>query len=235
MNGVVSRVLVINRKLDSTEKANALAWVGAGMLRCAVIGDSTVSHLASNQGMPQAMKISAFVGGMIVNAGDVADAGDRIADQLALWTALPNKTALQAVFVQIGLNDVKGRVGESLATTAQVIADYQNLINTINADKPVGCKVYVSQMTPCRTWLNLATNPAAAYAAWQDLNTAIAGGGATPITGVDGRITSHVAALAGASDILHANYNMDDVHENNEARFIISQAWRTQLEGDGLL
>lgn len=235
MNGVVSRVLVINRKLTAPEKANALSWAGSGMVIAAVLGDSTVAHLASNQGMPQAQKVSSFVGGMVVNAGDVADAGDRIADQKTLWTALPNKTALQAVFIQIGLNDVKGRVGENLATTAQVIADLQDLVNTVNADKPVGCKVYVSGLTPCRTWLNLASNPSAAYAAWQDVNTAIAGGGGTPITGVDGRITSHVAALAGAGDILDPKYDMDGVHENNEARFIIAQAWRTKLEADGLL
>jgi hypothetical protein len=235
MNGILHRAMVINRKLTTQEKADALSWADRGMIYAAVLGDSTVSNLGSPQLLGQAMRISSLVGGLVCGAGDLAEAGDRIADQLALWTALPNKTALQAVIVQIGLNDVKGRVGENLATTAQVITDYQNLINTINADKPAGCRVYVSQMIPCRTWLNLAANPTAAYSAWQDLNTAIAGGGGTPITGVDGRITSHVAALAGPSDILDLRYDMDGVHENNEGRMIIAQAWRTEMEADGLL
>lgn len=235
MNGIVSRALVINRTLTAPELESVLAWAGVGTVVAAVLGDSTVSHLSSAQSLPQAMKISSLVGGLVVNAGDTAKSGDKIADQLALWTALPQKEALEVVIVQIGLNDVKGRVGQNLATTAQVITDYQNLIDTINADKPAGCKVLISQMTPCKTWLDLASNPSAAYAAWQDLNTAIAGGGATPITGVDGRITSHVAALAGPGDILDPKYDMDGVHENNEARFIIAQAWRTRLEADGLL
>jgi hypothetical protein len=235
LNGIVTRALVINRALTGPELDDVRAWAGAGMVVAAVLGDSTVSHLSSAQALPQAMKISSLVGGLIVNGGDTAKSGDRIADQLTAWNNLTDKTALKAVIVQIGLNDVRGRVGQNLATSAQVITDYQNLIDTINGAKPSGCRVYVSGLTPCKTWLDGTTNPTAAYAAWQDLNTAIAGGGATPITGVDGRITSHVAALSGAGDTLDAKYNMDDVHENNEARFIIAQAWRTALEAGGLL
>lgn len=235
LNGIIHRVMVINRKLTAQEKADAISWAGDGMVFAAVLGDSTVANLGSPQLQPQAMRISSLVGGMVCNGADLAKSGDRIANQKTAWQALTNKTALQAVIIQIGLNDVKGRVGENQATTAQVIADLQDLVNTVNADKPAGCRVYVSGLIPCRTWLNAGTNPAASYAAWQAVNEAIAGNGATPITGVDGRITSHVAALAGSGDILHPNYDMDGVHENNEARFIIAQAWRARLEADGLL
>lgn len=235
LNGIVSRALVINRKLTSPELASAIAWAGEGTLVAAVLGDSTVSNLGSPQALGQAMKISSLVGGLVVNGADTAKAGDRIADQLAAWNAIADKTALRAVIVQIGLNDVRGRVGQNTATSANVIAEYQDLIDEINAAKPVGCRVYVSGLTPCKTWLDGTINPTAAYAAWQALNEAIAGNGATPITGVDGRITSHVAALAGSGDILHPNYDMDGVHENNEGRFIVAQAWRTRLEADGLI
>ena len=235
--GLQHRAILINRLLTPNEKQAAMRWVMAGMAYCAVIGDSTVAVNTPGGGLPNAVYVSSLVGGMVTGAADVSVAGHNIAQQLAAWTALPLKTALQAVFVQIGLNDVRGRVGAGTATTAQVIADYQALINTINADKPAGCKVYVSQMTPCKVWLDGAVNPAAAYAAWQDLNTAIAGGGSTPITGVDGRITSHVAALNDGAGNLNAIYDhsADGVHESNEARFIVAQAWRTQLEADGLV
>ncbi len=232
---LIHRVIVINRILTSTEKANAEAWVKDGMVYCAVMGDSTVSRLDSSSGFNvTAAYTSSLVGGMVTGIADVSDPGDRIADQKTLWTAIADKSALQAVFIQIGLNDVKGRVGENLATTAQVIADLQDLVDTVNADKPAGCKTYICGLTPCKTWLNLATNPTAAYQAWLDVNEAIAGGGSTPITGVDGRITSYVAALNDGSGNLLPAYDTDGVHETTEARFIIAQAWRDQMEADYL-
>jgi lysophospholipase L1-like esterase len=233
--GLIHRVLVINRKLTPSEEAQAIAWATRKMPFCAVIGDSTSGILNSPKALPQAQPVAAFVGGMICGAADISNAGDRIADQLTKWNALPDKSQLDAVTIQIGLNDVKGRVGANLATTAQVIADLQALVDKVNTDKPAGCKTNIAQMTPCKAWLDLAPNPAAAYAAWQDVNTAIAGGGATPITGVDRRITGHVAALSGAGDILHANYDMDGVHESDEARVIIASYWRAALEADGLM
>lgn len=206
-----------------------------GKVRAAVLGDSTVGITSAPTA--NAQKISDFVGGLVSGAADVSEAGSRIADQLAYWTAIADKTKLQVVIVQIGLNDVKGRVGANTATTAQVITDLQSLINTINADKPADCKVFIAQMTPCKVWLDAATNAAAAYSAWLDVNESIAGNGATPITGVDGRITSHVAALADGSNNLKAIYdhNADGVHESNEARIIIAHAWRTALESAGIL
>lgn len=235
--GLINRIFTINRTLASGELASVRDWAKQGMAYCAVLGDSTVALINSSVSLPVAMRVSSLVGGCISAGADLSDSGDRIADQKTLWTALADKSALQAVFVQIGLNDVKGRVGANTATTAQVIADLQDLIDTINTDKPAGCKTYICGLTPCKVWLDAATNPTAANAAWADVNTAIAGGGATPITGVDGRITSHVAALNdGSGNLLPAyDFNSDGVHESNEARFIIAQAWRDQLEADGLV
>jgi lysophospholipase L1-like esterase len=235
LRGLVHCALLINRTLTADEIAAAEEWAMRGKVRAAVLGDSTVSITSSPT--PNAQRVSDFVGGLVTGAADIAEAGSRIADQLAYWSAIADKSKLQLVVVQIGLNDVKGRVGANAATTATVIADLQSLINTINTDKPTGCKVYIAAMTPCKVWLDAATNAAAAYSAWLAVNEAIAGNGATPITGVDGRITSHVAALADGSNNLLGIYdhNGDGVHESNEARIIIAQAWRTALEAGGVL
>lgn len=236
--GIQQRVLGIGRTLTSTELAAYEAWQKAGMVNAAILGDSTTAILNSAGGFPDARNTSTFCGGLVCGGADIAHSGDRIANQKTAWTAIAQKTALEVVIVQIGLNDVKGRVGAGSATTAQVITDYQDLINTIRTDAPAACKIYVSQLTPCKAWLDLATFPAAAYTAWLDVNTAIAGGGSTPITGVDGRITAHVAPLNNGSGYLNTIYdfNNDGVHLNNEGRFINAiTGWRASLEADGLL
>jgi len=234
---MIYRMLVINRILTTEERQQAEAWVKSGMVYCAVLGDSTVALNNAAVGLPNTTNVASLVGGLVCGASEVAASGSNIAAQKSAWQALTTKGALQAVIVQIGQNDVRSRIGGNTATTAQVIADLQDLIDTINADKPSGCRVYVAALTPSRAWLNGAANPAAAYAGWQALNEAISGAGSTPITGVDGRITSHVAALNDGSDNLLPIYdfNNDGVHENNEGRFIVAQAWRAQLEADGLV
>lgn len=235
--GLVCKFSAINRTLTAPELASYEGWAKKGMAYCAVLGDSTVAVNNAAFGLTNATSTASLVGGMVCGAADMSTAGENIAQQKARWVALPDKSALQAVIIQIGLNDVRGRIGFNTATSAQVIADLQDLVTTVIADKPAGCKVYISQMTPCKLWLDSATNPSAAYAGWQAVNEAIAGSGATPITGVDGRITSHVAALNDGSGNLLTIYdhNADGVHLSNEGRFIVAQAWRTQLEADGLV
>lgn len=233
--GIIQRAIVIDRLLTADEKADAIAWCREGKVFAATIGDSTVAALSGT--LPVAARVSSFAGGLVTGRFEQAVAGYKIANSLSDWNASAGKDALQVVMIQIGLNDVKGRVGENTATTADVIADMQSLIDTVRADVPATCRVYVCGLTPCKVWLNAATNPTAAYAAWLAVNEAIAGNGATPITGVDGRVTSHVAALNDGSDNLATIYdfNGDGVHESSEARFIVAQAWRTALEADGLL
>jgi lysophospholipase L1-like esterase len=164
--------------------------------------------------------------------------GDRIADQMTLWSAAPGKDALECVFMQIGLNDIKGRIGTGSATSADIITELQAAVTTVRASIPASCKIYISGLTPCKVWLDAAAQPVAAYDGWLAVNEAISGSGSTPITGVDGRVTSHVAALNDGSGNLATIYQSDStdgVHINSEARFIIAQAWRTQLEADGLV
>jgi len=236
LRGVINRFIVINRLLTPTETANAVAWVKRGFAFTCVLGDSTVAGLSGVA--PIAPRVASFCGGLVCGRYDVSESGRKIADMKTFFTALDDKSKLDAVVIQIGLNDVKGRVGEGTATTETVIADLQDLVDTVRAAVPAACRIYVAQMTPCKTWLLTATNGADAYAAWAAVNEAIAGGGPTPITGVDRRITSHVEQLSDGADNLASihDYNNDGVHDGSEGRWINAQAWRSDaFEPDGLL
>lgn len=232
----VNRIIVINRLLTADETANAVAWVKRGFAFACVMGDSTVASLYGVSAI--APRVSGFCGGLVCGRYDISESGRKIADMKSFFVAFDDVSKLDAVVIQIGLNDVKGRVGEGTATTAQVIADLQDLVETVAAEVSASCRIYIAQMVPCKAWLLTATNGAAAYAAWQSVNEAIAGNGSTPITGVDRRITSHVAQLSDGADNLAAIHDYDNsgVHEGSEGRWIIAQAWRSDaFEPDGLL
>lgn len=236
--GLIRRTFGINRPLTAGEILAFEGWLREGTCYGAWLGDSTSAPLSSAQLLPVAVRTSSFVGGLVLGAADLAKSGDRIADQKTLWTALTNKQALEVVVVFIGQNDVKGRVGNSGVSLATVIADYQDLINTINADKPSGCKVVVCALTPSKGWLDAATNPTAANAAWAGLNDAIMGRGSSPITGVDARVDGYLAALDDGTGRLAAewNYNNDDVHPSSAARILhIAPVVRAAIEGLALL
>lgn len=234
----VHRAALIPRVLTADERTNLDAWLTHGMPRCAALGDSTVAAGKITSGLlADTRPVSGFIFDAEFGVADVSKIGDKIADQKTLWTAIADKTKLEAVLIQIGLNDVKTYIGGNTKTSAQVIADLQDLVATVRAAAPAGCKIYVCGLTPCKVWLDAATNPAAAYAGWQAVNEAIAGSGSTPITGVDGRITSHVATLDDGSGNLAAAFNTagDGVHPNNWGRWQVAQAWRAQLVADGLI
>lgn len=164
----------------------------------------------------------------------IAVPGNTINQQKTAWNALSSviKTSHDVVVVQVGLNDLEPTESASLA-----IARLQSLIDTINAD--VTCPVFVSQMTPCRARLITmygATNGPVAYQKWLDINTAIAGSGGAPITGVDGRITSHVALMNDGAGNLAAGYDSGDgIHPNNAGRQINANAWVSALSAAGVL
>jgi hypothetical protein len=236
--GTLRRAVLINRALSESELASLESWASSGMCIAGVLGDSTVAINTSANPLPNSYSVSSLVGGLITGGADVSKVGDRISDQLAAWSAVSGKSALQCVILQIGLNDIKGRIGENTATSSDVISELQSAVNTVRASISPFCKIYISGLNPCKGWLDSSTNAAAAYAGWLAVNEAISGNGSTPITGVDGRITTHVSSLNDGSGYLQSVYQTDSadfVHENSEARFIISQAWRTQLEAGGLL
>ncbi|ULQ46950.1 GDSL-type esterase/lipase family protein [Flagellatimonas centrodinii] len=234
---IMHKFVLIDRLLTPVEKDAIGRWVNAHGCVAAALGDSTTAFNSIPGGLPSSTwTVPAFIAGMESGGANIARAGDRISDQLADWSALTGKQALQAVFVQIGLNDINTYVGNETKTAVEIIGDLQDLIDTVNADKPVGCKTYVCQLTPCRAWLEAGAS-GDVYQAWLDVNEAIAGVGANPITGVDARIGSYVAALNDGSGNLNPIYdhNNDGVHPSNEGRWIIASAWRAQLVVDGLV
>lgn len=201
----------------------------------AAIGDSNVGNYTGG-----ITTVPSHIAGF--TSTTIATSGDRIANQKTKWEALNSGlvATFRSVFVQVGLNDCKSLVGENLATASDVISAYQDLVDTVRGDVSAGCKVYACVLTPCREWLETATNGAAAYAAWQAINEAIMGGGATPITGVDARLNGYDADLNDGNGYLVDAYNIggaggDGVHLTDAGRALVSGYWRVQLVSDGLV
>jgi hypothetical protein len=192
----------------------------------AVLGDSTIAAYLGFVSVPSLMANYA--------PNIIAHPGDNIANQQTAWEALTDYSLFRTVFVEVGLNDL-----DPAELASVMIARLQGLINSVNTRKPSGCKTYVSQITPNRARLITAygaVNGPIAYQKWLDFNAAIAGTGPTPITSVDARITAHVPLLNDGLGNLAATYDYGDgLHENNDGRQIIANAWRSQLVSDGFV
>lgn len=193
-------------------------------LHICAIGDSTIA--AGYGGLLVPAYISQFL-----PITSVATPGDTIQGQRNKFTALTNHSDYNVVIMQIGLNDMN----PTNQTTQTVLNNYQSFVDYIRSVVGVRCKIYVSQMLPCKQrYINIfgADNGALAYQRWLDLNYAIA----NTITNVDGRITSHVAILNDGNDNLKAEYDTGDhIHENVAGRQIIANEWRDKLIADQIL
>jgi lysophospholipase L1-like esterase len=169
----------------------------------------------------------------IYNKISLATTGHTIAQQRAVFESTPFSPSVPWLIMQVGLNDLDPAEAASVA-----IARLQGLVTSAQAILPPASKVFVAQMTPCKARLITiygAVNGPIAYQKWFDMNTAIAGGGATPITGADGAITAHVALLNDGSGNLAAAYDLGDgIHENNDGRQIIATAWTDALTAAGV-
>lgn len=215
------RCLIISGELSAKDLAGAYAWAKAGTptapaTNVAFVGDSIVAMYLSQFDTPYYIpEVSGHL---------LAISGNSIAQQQVRWnSAAVDHASLDAVVVRVGLNDLSNG-GE---TVADVIARLQGLIDDINADTVA--PVVISQLTPCRTGLP-------EYAKWQAVNEAIAGGGATPITGVDARVTSHVALLDdGSGNLLPAYDTGDGIHLNNAGREIVATAEKAGLVSAGVI
>lgn len=191
------------------------------------LGDSTISAYGGQPNVIDLMSTSR-------NRDDVAAPGNSIAQQKSAWLARTIDAALVGwVVVQVGLNDMNPGSG----TTAGKIAELQDLIDTIRAD--VGAApILVSKMSPARQrWINLygATDGPLAQQRWVDVNEAIAGQGTAPITGVQGRVTSHLPVLDDGAGNLAAAYDTGDgIHPNAAARQVIADAWEFALTTAGI-
>lgn len=167
---------------------------------------------------------------------DIATSGDTIAGQKSKWLAQTIDPSLVGwVVVQIGLNDMNPNDG----TTASKIAALQDLINTIRGEIGSTKKILISKMLPCRQrYIDVygATNGPLAQQRWVDVNAAIAGEGATPITGVDARITAHVPLMDDGNGNLKAIYDTGDkIHPNLAGRQLMADEWKKAIWALGLV
>ncbi len=164
------------------------------------------------------------------SATSIAVPGNTIAQQKTAYLATGNRGTFDVTFVEIGLNDLDPAEAASVA-----IARLQDLITTINANKKAGSKIVIATMTPAKQrYIDVygSTNGLIAYQKWLDVNDAIKGNGATPITGVDARVYRHTDLLNDGSGNLNSIYDglsHDHIHENDAARTIIGHVWRDGL------
>lgn len=187
------------------------------------LGDSTVA----NNGVNQPAILSLLASGRIKNY--LAVPGHTIAQQKTVWVGTTVVAAdVGWVIVQIGLNDLAPAEAASVA-----IARLQDLINTVRATIGPTKTLLISQMIPCRQRLiNIygAVDGVTSQQKWVDMNAAIAGTGPTPITGVDGRITSHVALMGDGAGNLKSIYDTGDaIHPNTAGRTVNAAAWLSGL------
>jgi lysophospholipase L1-like esterase len=187
------------------------------------LGDSTVAAYA---GGAELLSFVTWTAGDKVN---LAVPGDTIADQKAAWTASSDKLLADLIIIQVGLNDVDP---DAAATVA--IAALQDLVDTVIAGADPAASVCISKMTPAKErWVDLfgPTDGATAQTRWEQINDAIAGNGATPITGVTSAITAHVPLMADGSGNLAAAYDTGDgIHPNDAGRAINAEAWQDALD-----
>ena len=204
------------RQLTDTQLQEITA--AGSSLRAYALGNSTVGPAF---GQPSVISLVTTSNTKV----NVAVPGDTIAEQKADWNSLSvNSLGTAWVVLQVGLNDLNPAVG----TTASKIAEIQDLVDTIKAD--IGSKpLYIAKMLPCKERLvdvYGAATAALSQQRWVDMNEAIAGNGSSPITGVQGRIVSHVPLMDDGLGNLKAVYDLGDhIHPNTAGRQIMATAW----------
>lgn len=204
--------------------------------RGVLLGNSTIAPYLSQEGIDFYLlsKADSIVGTKVKND---AVPGHTIAQQQAVFLADTGKANYDWIVVEVGLNDLDWTEAASVA-----LGRYQTLIDSINANKKTTAKIVVASMTPCKQRLiNVLgpTNGATAYQKWLDMNTAIMGGGANAITGVDYRTSIHTEALNDGTGNLALIYEIpgtvDGIHETNAARKIIAESYRQTLQKAGFM
>ena len=185
----------------------------------ALIGDSTITSQACRADTIASKLLTPTEISNGWSATNLAVGGATINAQKSTWNAYGGKTSHDIIIIQVGLNDM----GTASSTTN---ANYQSLIDQVNATKKVGAKLYISCMLPCKQRfvdLGMATG----QANWLALNNAIMG---STFTGVDGRNNYHVALLDDGVGNLAAAYDCGDhIHENQAGADIIIAGFRTMI------
>lgn len=181
-------------------------------------GDSTFAEHSSGSAVADLIEQP-----LTASLVSIAVSGDTVSEQSDDFQAIDNKYySVPYVVIQLGLNDIA-----PTALAATIISDLQTYISTVRSSFPAS-KIIVSQMTPARQrYIDFwgETGGATCYQIWQDVNEAIAGNGATPITGVQGRVTSHVSVLSDVSGNLASFYDSSDhIHPNEYGREVNANA-----------
>lgn len=214
----------------------SMSWIGGALIQADLtalvnayetyrheIGDHNVIVLGDST--------SAGTGGGIISqqmdndsysCDDLSVGGENIDQQKNRFNALPS-TYLQymdVVFCMVGLNDVL------VSDTPTCISKYQTMINNIRTKIGVNNKIIGVTMIPC----NRSTDQQ-----YIDLNEAIRGNGATPITGLNGVIDTVATALNDGSGFLAAIYDSGDhLHENAAGSQLIADLYDAKLIELGL-
>lgn len=196
------------------------------------IGDSTAASYIGDSGVAVSSLLRSAADSRNSLIKSLAIGGATTAQQETNWTNFAEKADLRWIVIQAGLNDIA-----PAEAAAPAITRIQDLVDEVNALKPAGANVYIATMIPCYarmvTRYGAGTPADTAYAKWQAMNQAIAGLGSTPITGVDGRITAHTAAMDDGVGNLAAIYDSGDgIHPNNAGRQVIADAWLAVMGGD---
>lgn len=189
---------------------------------CLIMGDSTIAPYVGQKGVAEYMEELNKCDELSFK--DISYPGDKIASQRLAWLKMWNKDKVDYIFIQVGLNDLYfGNKNE------KILSDYQSMINTIRETANPGIKIYIATMVPTKSfWVNKfgETKGKVSYEKWVMLNDAIMGKGESAIKGVDGRINIHTGELSDENSSLREEYDTGDrIHENNEGRKIIAQAY----------
>lgn len=197
-----------------------------------ISGDSTIAtYLGQNSvGSYLVTSKDVLLGSSLT---DISVPGHTITQQKTAWLATPNKNTFDYIIVEIGLNDLDPTESASIA-----IARLQDYITTINAGRKINSKLIIGAMIPCRQRLISLygnTDGVTSYNKWLAMNAAIMGG-ASAITGVDGRVDNHTTLLNDGLGNLGIPFDTGDyIHENNLAREIIANQYRNILNSFGFL
>jgi lysophospholipase L1-like esterase len=179
-----------------------------------IIGDSTVD------GYTYANDVAVYFNDdSYFTVTDISEWGNDIAGQKAYYQALSSgvKTSVEAVFIQIGINDCYVDA-DSYAT---IKARYQDLITTINTGSPQA-KIVACCILRCKGYIEGNT---AAWSKKESLNADIL---AKNFTGIYKSTNAANDSLSDTNGYLLSTYSLlgDGVHENNDGRLQIANAWR---------
>ena len=177
-------------------------------------GDSTIAAYAGGAAVATIIKATGTI-------TDISVPGETIAQQLAHWNALSTavKSAVNYVFIQIGLNDV----GAGSPDATIIIQNLKNYFAKVRLDSPSGI-IVACEMLPCRQrYINFLgeTNGEIAYQKWKAINASL-----PTITQANKVATVHGWLLNDGKDNLKGEFDTgDQIHETTNGRKMIAYSW----------